>query len=404
MRTSRIMKFACTAAVAAALASSLTACGQNDEESAASLLGDPSDLSGGVAASVNDVEIGENAVTSYIASFRSMSGLTDDAAWAQWLVDQDYTVEAAREDIVNLYIDQELLRQAAESQGVTVSSEDVDAQINAMKANFDSEEAWQQALENTGTTEATYRSMLEQEMLKQGLFNKVATATEPSTEEMLSYAQMYAAAYDGAKKSSHILFNSSDEATAQEVLDKINAGELDFAEAAAQYSTDSASAVDGGNVGWNCMATFVTEYSDALNELDEGEVSGLVVSEFGIHIIKCTEVFNAPEEVTSLDQIPSEFVDSIKSSLESSSKSASYKEWMADFKTNSNIVISDMPEDLPYDVDLTGYTKTETTTLPDTGSADDAGVGDADADNSAASGSDDGDGASGEQAEKPSTE
>ncbi len=41
-------------------------------------------------------------------------------------------------------------------------------------------------------------------------------------EVLLQYAQMYATYYNGAKKSSHILFNSDDEATAQEVLDKIN--------------------------------------------------------------------------------------------------------------------------------------------------------------------------------------
>ncbi len=390
-----MVKIACSAAVTAALAASLSACGQKDAESQASLLGDPSDVSGGVAAVVNDVEIGENAVTSYIASFRSMSGLTEDTDWAQWLVDQGYTVEAAREDIVDYYIDQELLRQAAESQGVTVSSDDVDTQINAMKSNFDSEEAWQQALENTGTTEELYRSMLEQEMLKQGLYEKVATASEPSEEDMLSYAQMYATAYDGAKKSSHILFSSSDESTAQEVLDKINSGGLDFAEAAAQYSTDTASAEDGGNVGWNCMATFVTEYSDALDELDEGEVSGLVVSEFGIHIIKCTEVFEAPETVTSLDQIPTEFVDSIKASLESSSKTSSYNEWMENFRTNSNIVINDMPSDVAYYVDLTGYTKTETTTLPETDATD--------SDSSDASDSDT-ESDSGETAPEPSSE
>lgn len=359
MKTSKVLKVACTAVVAAALASSLAACSKQDEESQASLLGDPSDLSGGVAAVVNGVEIGENAVTSYVSSFREMNGLSDDSAWAQWLVDRDYTVESAREDIVDFYIEQELLRQAAQSQDVVVSAEDIDAQINGMKANFDSDEAWQQALEQTGTTEALYRDMLEQEMLKQGLYDKVATSTEPSEEEMLPYAQMYASAYDGARKSSHILFGSSDEALAQEVLDKINSGELDFADAAAQYSTDTASAVDGGNVGWDCMTTFVTEYSDALSQLSEGEVSGLVVSEFGIHIIKCTELFEAPETVISLDQIPSEFVDSIKTSLEKSSKDESYSKWMEDFKTNSAITISDMPQDIAYNVDLTGYTKTE---------------------------------------------
>ena len=67
---------------------------------------------------------------------------------------------------------------------------------------------------------------------------------------------MYDTTYDGAKRSSHILFDSGDEATAREVLDKLNAGELDFAEAAKEYSKDG-SASDGGDVGWDKTSSFV---------------------------------------------------------------------------------------------------------------------------------------------------
>ena len=59
-------------------------------------------------------------------------------------------------------------------------------------------------------------------MLQQALQEKVAQPEDPTDEVLLQYAQMYATYYNGAKKSSHILFNSDDEATAQEVLDKIN--------------------------------------------------------------------------------------------------------------------------------------------------------------------------------------
>ena len=36
-------------------------------------------------------------------------------------------------------------------------------------------------------------------------------------------------------------------------------------------------------------------------DLNKGDVSGLVTSTYGIHIIQCTDVFEAPEELTSLD-------------------------------------------------------------------------------------------------------
>ena len=120
---------------------------------------------------------------------------------------------------------------------------------------------------------------------------------------------MYVSSFDNAKRSSHILFSAEDEATAQSVLDQINAGTLDFVEAVQEYSTDSAAKAKDGDVGWDKLSSFDTAYQEALDGLEKDQVSGLVTSSFGIHIIKCTDVYTAPEELTSTDQIPAEFVE-----------------------------------------------------------------------------------------------
>lgn len=394
MKRSRIAKFACAVALSAVCGAALVSCGGNADASDEGV--DIYDTSEGVAATVNGTEIGEKAITTYIENFRIQGALEDDSAWAQWLVDNDYTVDDIRSQVIDYYASQQLLRQAAEENGVTVNSEEVDSQIETMRGYYNSDEEWEEALKSVGMTEASYRSTLELSILENGLKEKVATVTEPTDEEMLQYAQMYASAYDGAKKSSHILFNSDDEATAQEVLDKINAGELDFAEAAKEYSQDSGSAENGGNVGWDKMTTFVDEYQTALDGLEKDQVSGLVTSSYGIHIIKCTDVFTAPEEVTSTDQIPSEFVDSIKSSLEEQSKDDSFNEWYQNYKDSADIQINDKPEGLSYDVDLTGYTKTETEsedgTTDESATGDESGDAAADGESSDASSEDSADG------------
>mgnify|MGYP002518048037 CR=1 FL=1 len=352
MKKMNFLKIACVAALSAACCFAIVGCSsQSNSDSGDVSVGDTSE---GVAATVNGKEIGEKAVTAYIANFRSMSNLEADADWAQWLVDNNYTASDIREEVINYYTSQELIRQAAEENGVTVDSSEVDAQVQQMRSYYDSDEDWQSALKQIGTTESQYRSLLEISMLQKDLQEKVAQPEDPSDEELLQYAQMYATYYNGAKKSSHILFNSDDEATAQEVLDRINSGELDFADAAAQYSQDSGSKDDGGNVGWDKLTSFVDEYQTALDGLEEGQVSGLVTSSYGIHIIKCTQVFNAPDEVTSTDQLPSEFMDSIKSTLESSAKQQAYSQWYQDYKSNADIQINDMPSGLAYDVSLDG--------------------------------------------------
>ena len=373
MKRSKIAMLACTVALTVACGSALTSCG-NDTADASDENVDIYDTSEGVAATVNGTEIGEKAVTVYIESFRTQAALEDDSDWGQWLVDNDYTLDDIREEVINFYANQQLLRQAAEENGVTVNADEINTQIETMRSYYNSDEDWNAALKSANMTEASYRNTLELSMLESGLRDKVATATEPTEDELLQYAQMYALAYDGAKKSSHILFSADDEATAQEVLDKINSGELDFAEAAKEYSQDS-SAADGGNVGWDKLTSFVDEYQMALDSLDKGQVSGLVTTSYGIHIIKCTDVFVAPEEVTSIDQVPQEFIDAIKLNLEEQSKDESFSEWYQNYRDSADIQINERPQGLSYDIDLSGFTKTESSNAADDGA--DSAEGDA---------------------------
>ena len=345
MKKSHIMKAVCAVGLSAACVWSLAACTSGDQAS-----GD----SGAVAATVGDVPISEDTVTKYIESIRSQMGVTDEDSWGNWLAQNGYTPESVREEVVNSYVQRELIKKGADERGITVDSTEVDGYVDQMKQNYDTDEKWQEALTQAGMTEDEYRSEIELQLKNRGLIESFASDEDPSEEDMLQYAQMYATTYDGAKRSSHILFDSGDEATAQEVLDKLNAGELDFAEAAKEYSKDG-SASDGGDVGWDKTSSFVEEYQTALDGLEKDQMSGLVTSTYGIHIIKCTDVFTAPEEVTSLDQIPSDWVDSIKSSLKSQKQSEAYQQWLEEYKESSDVVINPMPEGLPYAVDMSKY-------------------------------------------------
>lgn len=345
MKKSHIMKAVCAVGLSAACVWSLAACTSGDQAS-----GD----SGAVAATVGDVPISEDTVTKYIESIRSQMGVTDEDSWGNWLAQNGYTPESVREEVVNSYVQRELIRTGADERGVTVDSAEVDGYVDQMKQNYDTDEKWQEALTQAGMTEDEYRSEIELQLKNRGLLESFASDEEPSEEDLLQYAQMYATTYDGAKRSSHILFDSGDEATAREVLDKLNAGELDFAEAAKEYSKDG-SASDGGDVGWDKTSSFVEEYQTALDGLEKDQMSGLVTSTYGIHIIKCTDVFTAPEEVTSLDQIPSDWVDSIKSSLKSQKQNEAYQQWLEEYKESSDVVINPMPEGLPYAVDMSKY-------------------------------------------------
>jgi peptidyl-prolyl cis-trans isomerase SurA len=71
----------------------------------------------------------------------------------------------------------------------------------------------------------------------------------------------------------------------QSVLDSIHAGG-DFDDFAKRYSTDPGSAASGGDLGWEKRGVFVREFEETVFGLKEGDISGIVQTQFGFHIIQ----------------------------------------------------------------------------------------------------------------------
>jgi peptidyl-prolyl cis-trans isomerase C len=92
-------------------------------------------------------------------------------------------------------------------------------------------------------------------------------------------------------KASHILILATEkdgEQKAQAVLDELKAGK-DFAEVAKAQSQDPGSAANGGDLGFFAKGRMAKPFEDAAFGMKVGELSGLVKSQFGIHIIKVTD-------------------------------------------------------------------------------------------------------------------
>ncbi len=336
---------------------------------------------GGVAATVNGSEIEEDTITKYIQDFRTSSDLTSDQDWANWMNENSLDPSTVRSQVIDYYTEVELKKQACDEKGITIDESQVDDKVNSMKANYSSDEEWENALNSAGINEDSYRQAIEEGLRDEALMNNVAgDSADPDDAQVLEMLNTYYTMFDGAKRSSHILFSSDDEATAQQVLDQINAGTLDFADAAKQYSTDTASAENGGDVGWDAINTFVDAYTSALDGLSKGQVSGLVISDYGIHIIKCTDEFHCDGTATSLDQYPSEFVDYISNIVKSQNQSTAYNDWFNSYKEQADIQINDMPADVPYNLDMTQYESSDDNSGGTTDGTDDQS-GDGSADN-----------------------
>jgi len=125
----------------------------------------------------------------------------------------------------------------------------------------------------------------------------VAERIAPTGEELQAYYEDVKDSYsrDQERNPSHILITtderSEDEARAlaAELTGRAKAGE-DFAELAAEYSADTLSAEQGGDLGWVARGQFVEPVEEAVFDMQEGEIRGPVESEFGFHVLRLDDI------------------------------------------------------------------------------------------------------------------
>lgn len=345
----------CTAAVALAAVCAVCAAGCSTGSKG---LTPDTGLTGGVAATVNGAEIPEDTITRQINTQRINAEAEDDDAWAEYLHNMDSTPTKQRDEALEVLIDRELVKQFAGDEDCAATDEEIQEQVDKVRANYSSDEAWQEALEGSNyADEQAYRDQLSYSIAYQKLEDKFTEEANVDDATLIEQAQTQLADAAGTtmRHSSHILFDTDDEAQAQEVLDKLKSGELDFAEAAKEYSTDTGSAEEGGDVGWDGMTTFVEEYQNALDGLQVGEMTDLVPSQYGYHIIKCTDIAEVPETITSVDQVPSDILADIRTQASSTQTSEKMESWLDEKEEASDVVINDMPENVPYNVDMSAY-------------------------------------------------
>lgn len=351
MKTLKLLKTTLVVgAIAALCAFGLTACGTGNIH--------------GTAATVNGVDIQEDDVTNGIDRWRTSQNLDSEEQWGMFLAAYGYTPSDLRDAYIDQMRDRELLKEGAPELGVELDTAEVEMQIQSLKANFADDAAWKKSLSDAGWTEDEYRAEVETNVLSNQLSDYFKSKAEVTDEVILETAQMYSAYYDGRKRTSHILIKvdeSADDATkaaarqkAQGILDQIKAGTLSWDDAVAQYSEDTESAKQNGDVGYDSNK-LVTEYREGYQDLEEGQISDLVQSQFGYHIIKVTEVYKAPEELTSIDQIPEIYHEELKQTAESVAAQKDYSAWLQGLRDAATYTVNPMPSGLPYDVDVNKY-------------------------------------------------
>jgi len=143
-----------------------------------------------------------------------------------------------------------------------------------------------------------------------------------SDAEMKAFYEANAARYrrPEQRRASHILIrvekNAAPEAIkaaeekAREILAQVKAHPDDFAKLAKAHSQDPGSAALGGDLGFFGRGMMVKPFEDAVFALQENQISDLVRSDFGFHIIKLTGI--RPEQARQFDEVKNEIAAELK--------------------------------------------------------------------------------------------
>lgn len=196
-------------------------------------------------------------------------------------------------------IDQILLSNEALRHQVSVSDSVVDQMMVAWETGFGNPEELQAKLAAGHVSKEKVRESFLRDRLVQGLVAEVIQDTVAVTDaQVRAYYDAHPELFDTSEmRVSHILLMVSQgdppeslevkRARAEGILDQVKAG-APFAELAVKYS-DCPSSEKGGDLGFGRKGQWVKPFADAAFALQPGEVSGVVETRFGFHIIKGAE-------------------------------------------------------------------------------------------------------------------
>ncbi len=130
---------------------------------------------------------------------------------------------------------------------------------------------------------------VQENLLKQYAVSKILSNVTLSEEEKKAFYDANKARFMQPETASakHILVETED--LAKNVLNKINANELKFEDAAAEYST-CPSKDAGGDLGTFSKGQMVPEFEEAVFSMKKDEITGPVQTQFGYHLIKLEEL------------------------------------------------------------------------------------------------------------------
>lgn len=228
-------------------------------------------------------------------------------------------------EVLDRIVGYHLLAGEARARGIAAPPWDVDKRLTEIKSQFPNEQAFDEMLKQRGLTQERLRQetadtiavnqMLEKE------FEKVIVAGDAETRKF--YDENKARFHEEASvRASHILVRVDEKAdAATKAKAKAQADDLakqlkkgaDFAALARKHSQDPGSAPNGGDLGFFGKGQMVPAFAEAAFAAKPGQVTPVVESPFGYHLIKVAET--KPEREVPYDEVKAQIGEYLKQQL-----------------------------------------------------------------------------------------
>jgi peptidyl-prolyl cis-trans isomerase SurA len=216
---------------------------------------------------------------------------------------QNQIINQLRQQTVQSLIESKLMLTIAEKDTITVEPEMVDQRLEERISYLISRVGSEDELEkvfnsNMKKIRKDTRKILQEQLLVEKVRQQKFMQVKMSKREVESFFETYKDSLPGVQETvdvSHILkqVKASQEAQNKalafinDIKTQLDNG-ADFEELARKHSEDG-SASRGGDLGFTSRGDFVIEFETAAFSLEEGEISDIVQSQFGFHIIQMVE-------------------------------------------------------------------------------------------------------------------
>jgi len=260
--------------------------------------------------------------------------------------DKEIRIKEFKEKILDQMIDEKVLIHEAKKMNIRVTGKEIQDGIEEIKKRFATEEEYNQELARQGLLGKKFEEQVKEQLMVIKLIDqevkaKVVPPTDSEIEDF--YKQNESEMVEPEQvRVRHILIRVNENTDKNQALKKIRdilkeakQGKTSFSELAKKYSED-ASASRGGDLGFFIRGQMVRKFEEAAFALQVGEISDVVETEYGYHIIQCVEKKAA--EKKNLEEIR----DYLRNFIIQKKMEERYEKWLRRLRDTASITRGEM--------------------------------------------------------------